>query len=143
MKSKIKRIGFDLDGVVIDKPPIIPKRLLEAIYRGNTDSKKLVYRFPTNSAEIKLRQLSHHPILRPPIKEQVHLIQQLHKSRKYKMFAVTSRYSFLKKRTKQWLDYYNLNRFFERIFINETDQQPHLFKESAIRRLNLDIFIVN
>ena len=141
MKSKIKRIGFDLDGVIIDKPPIIPRRLLEAIYRGNTNTKKLVYRFPKSALEIKIRQLSHHPVLRPLIKEQIDLIQKLHKSKRFKMFAVTSRYSFLKERTCEWFSYYDLNGLFEKIYINEKDQQPHVFKEKVIKKLKLDIFI--
>lgn len=142
MARKIKRIGFDLDGVVVDKPPFIPGWFVEFIYRGYYDPKKeLSYRYPTHQLEVLLRQISHHPIFRPPIKQQVEMIKKLHDSKKYKMFGVTSRYSFLKKRTKQWFAYHRMNGFFEKIYINENNEQPHLFKEKVIKKLGLDIFI--
>jgi len=138
--SKKVRIGFDLDGVIIDKPPFIPHSIMEKLVREH-DHKKLSYRYPTSSFERKIRFWSHHPLLRPPIKKNIRLIKELYKSKNYKLFVVSSRYSFLEERTRQWFRFYKLRKFFEKVYINLEDAQPHLFKEEMIKRLKLDVFI--
>ena len=106
MKSRKKiKIGFDLDGVIIDKPPIVPRFLLEKLVRQNMN-KHLAYRYPSSEIERQIRILSHHPIFRPPIQKNVSIIKQLYKSKDYKLYVVSSRYSFLKKRTEQWKCFY-------------------------------------
>jgi hypothetical protein len=65
-KEKIK-IGFDLDGVIIGKPPFMPKYLMERLVRKKGYG--LVYRFPKSKIEKYIRWLSHFPLLRPPIKK--------------------------------------------------------------------------
>ncbi len=140
-KKKLIRIGFDLDGVIIDKPPLVPKFLLEMLVRKNSKNRKLAYRYPASRLEKTIRVLSHHPLFRPPIEENVKIIKELYKSKKYKIFVVSSRYSFLEKRTREWFKFYHLGGFFEKIYINSNDEQPHLFKERMIKELKLDLFI--
>ena len=93
------RIGFDLDGVIIGKPFFVPQIVMEKLVRAKVDH-QLAYRFPENRLERLVRYLSHHPILRPPIRENIKLIKELYRSDKYELFVVSSRYSFLEGRTK-------------------------------------------
>jgi uncharacterized HAD superfamily protein len=139
-KGKIKKIGFDLDGVIINKPPFIPAFLMEFLVRAH-NNKDLSYRFPKTKLEKLVRWVSHHPIFRPPIKKNINLIHELYKNKNYELYVVSSRYSFLDKRTKQWFDYYCLDGLFKKIHINLKNEQPHLFKEGMIKKLNLDVFI--
>ncbi|OGM13821.1 hypothetical protein A3A76_04900 [Candidatus Woesebacteria bacterium RIFCSPLOWO2_01_FULL_39_23] len=140
MVKKNIRIGFDLDGVIIGKPPFIPNYIMEKLVRNPT-GKKLGYRYPKYSIERKIRILSHYPLFRPPIRNNINLIKELYKSNAYTLYVVSSRYSFLKSRTRQWFGYYKLRRFFKEIYINDFDEQPHLFKERMIKRLGLHVFI--
>ncbi len=140
MKQRILRIGFDLDGVIINKPPFIPQFLMEKLVVAEKN-KKLVYRFPDTKLEKLLRWLSHHPLLRPPISKNIKLIHELYKSQDYELYVVSSRYSFLEGRTKQWFRHYKLRGLFKKIYINLEDEQPHLFKEKMIGKLNLNVFI--
>jgi glycosyltransferase involved in cell wall biosynthesis len=142
MKSKggIIKIGIDLDGVIIGKPPLIPRRLIEWLYRSSTN-KKLSYRFPNTKVEVFIRWLSHHPLFRPPIKKNLKFIRELSKDKKYKLYAISSRYSFLQERTRQWFENYSLNGVFEQIFLNIKDEQPHLFKERVLKKLKPQMFI--
>lgn len=139
MQKRI-RIGFDLDGVVIDKPFFVPQILLERLVRKKTDH-QLLYRYPQSSIERQIRIASHHPILRPPITKNINLIKELYKSKKYTLYVISSRYNFLEQRTKEWFKYYKLRKFFKDIHINLDNEQPHLFKERMIKKLKLSVFI--
>lgn len=138
--NKKIRIGFDLDGVIIGKPPFIPQFILEALVREHKN-KTLSYRYPRSRFERVIRVASHYPPLRPPIRKNIKIIKELYKSKNYKIFVVSSRYSFLEKRTFEWFKFYKLRNFFEEIYININDEQPHLFKEKMIKKLRLNVFI--
>jgi hypothetical protein len=137
-KKKI-RIGFDLDGVIIGKPPFVPKFMMEALVRKKDHG--LAYRFPKTKFERWIRWLSHYPVFRPPIKKNIRLIHELFKSRDYELFVVSSRYSFLEGRTGEWFKYYELRALFKEIYINLDNIQPHLYKEKMIKKLKLNVFI--
>jgi len=139
MTKKIK-IAFDLDGVIIDKPPFISKRLLERLFRGKKE-KKLHYRFPKSKLEIFIRKLSHFYLFRPPIKENIKFIKKLAKNKKYELYVVSGRYSFLRPETDIWLKKCGLVGVFKEIYINGKDEQPHLFKERKLEEVKADIFI--
>jgi uncharacterized HAD superfamily protein len=134
------RIGFDLDGVIIGKPPFIPQFLLEALVREHKN-RHLSYRFPDSNLERMVRVASHYPLLRPPIRKNIKIIKELNKSNNYSLYVVSSRYSFLEDRTKQWFRFYRLRKFFKEIHTNLKDEQPHLYKEKMIKKLKLNVFI--
>lgn len=138
-QSKKIRIGFDLDGVLVDKPPFIPKRLLEFLYRGKLNH-KISYRFPKTQLEIFVRKLSHLPFLRGPIKKNLETIRKLYKNKNVDLYVISGRYSFLKERTDKWMKYYNTEKLFKQVYINELDSQPHIFKKSLVSKLKLDYY---
>ena len=51
-----KKIGFDLDGVIVAGPPFVPKSFLERCFRGGQDSQSLNCYFPYSAWEQKLRR---------------------------------------------------------------------------------------
>lgn len=139
MGKKIK-IAFDLDGIIIDKPPLIPKKLLEWLFRGSGRA-GLHYRFPTTKFEQWIRKLSHFWLFRPPIKKNIEFIKKLAKNSKYELYIISGRYSFLEKETKKWLEKRGIDGVFKKVFINLSDKQPHLFKEEKLREIKADIFV--
>ena len=138
MDNQIK-IGFDLDGVIIDKPPLISKGLLEWLVRSH-QNKKLAYRYPPLPERL-VRWLSHHPLLRPAIKENLEFIKKIAKNKKYKLYLISGRYSFLAGRTQQWLKKYQIYNLFEGVFINLKNEQPYLFKTKKIKELKINLYI--
>ena len=138
-KDKPLRLGFDLDGVLIGKPFFIPQSWLEYLFRGKRQ-KKLHYRYPKTKLEIWIRKFSHFYLFRPPLKENIENIKQIQQKRSCWLYVVSGRYSFLEKETKIWLKKRNLEDVFIKVFINLNDEQPHLFKEKTIKKLNLDYF---
>src|SRR4030042_4295927 len=139
MGMKKIKIGFDLDGVIIGKPPFVPKYLMEILVRKRDHG--LAYRYPESKIERWIRRLSHLPLLRPPIKKNIKLIHELYKSKNYELYVVSSRYSFLEGRTNEWFRYYRLRDLFKEIYINLKNEQPHLYNEKMIKKLKLNVFI--
>lgn len=136
--KKIVKVGFDLDGVLANKPPLIPKSLLERLFKGK-EKNGLYYRYPRLKLEIWLRKFSHFYLFRPPIRSNINFAKKL-KKRGYKLYLISSRYSFLEKETKAWLKKRGLSNVFEKIFLNLDDEQPHLFKTKVLKKLNLDYY---
>jgi len=139
-KEKIVRIGFDLDGVIIDKPPFFPQKLIEWLVRSHKN-KHLAYRYPKTGLERIVRWISHHPVFRPPIRKNVELLRELSKNENYELYVVSGRYGFLDSRTKQWFRANNLNGLFRDVYINTENKQPHLFKEEIVKTLKLNYFV--
>ena len=141
------RIGFDFDKVFIDYPPMLPYFIIDFLYKGTSVFKKsgmkaeeLHYRYPGNM-EQKIRVLSHHPTLRKPIKNNITFLKKISVKKNYQTFLISSRFSFLKKRTEIILKKYKLDKCFDGIFFNFNDQQPHIFKEMTIKKLKIDAYV--
>ena len=137
MLSK-QKIGFDLDGVFIGSPPFIPKKLIEALYKKSSNN--LSYRIP-GKIEQKIRLASHLPLLRPAIQKNVNLLAKLFKSKNISLILVSSRFSFLKKRTEQWGEQNKIHNSFAKTFFNDKNEQPHLFKNRIIKAEKIEKFI--
>lgn len=128
-----------MDGVIVGKPFFVPKRLLEWLVRGHSNSQKK-YRFPNLKAEIWLRKTSHHWLFRPPLKKNLAIIKKLSRKKDFELYIVSSRYSFLKKRTEQWFKKHKIEKIIKEAYLNFKDEQPHLFKEKIVKNLSLDYF---
>ncbi len=139
MTGKVK-IVLDLDGVIVDKPPLIPKPWLDWLFRGNSGN-QLNYRFPKTKIEQAVRKLSHFYLFRPPIKENIAFVKQISQKPGYELYIVSGRYSFLKPETENWLAKRKINHLFKKVYLNSTNEQPHLFKEKKLKELKADIFV--
>jgi len=131
-------IGFDLDEVFINTPPLIPKPIIARLYKKRDDG-KLIYRIPNKYEQI-FRQLTHLPLFRPPMRENFQILNDLI-CKKNKLYLISSRFRFLEKRTSHIIKEYNLNKIFNGMYFNYSNQQPHVFKSKIIRNLKLDYYI--
>jgi uncharacterized HAD superfamily protein len=139
VKKKLK-VGFDLDGVIIDKPFFVPKSIIEYLYRAHNGNHKK-YRVPTCQLEILVRKLSHHWAFRLPLKKNLEQVKKIAQQPNIDAYIISGRYNFLENRTKQWFNVHHLNGLFKKVFINMSNDQPHLFKEKMIKKLSLDYFV--
>ncbi|OGM27689.1 hypothetical protein A3D00_00335 [Candidatus Woesebacteria bacterium RIFCSPHIGHO2_02_FULL_38_9] len=138
-KKRIIRIGFDLDGVFIDKPPLIPGKVIEWLYRSHSN-RQLSYRYPKTRLERLIRRISHYYKFRPPIKQNLDFIKKLSKDEGYELYVISGRYAFLEKRTQIWFKINGLDRTFREVNINLKNEQPHVFKEKMLKKLKPDIY---
>lgn len=135
--NKGDRVGFDLDGIFIDSPPIVPKKIVEFLYKKS--NKTLYYRIP-GGFEKKIRILSHHPLLRPPIRDNINALSDID-HRGALTILISSRFSFLKRRTDQLMRRYELETLFKKIHFNSQDEQPHIFKDRIIKQEKIGKFV--
>lgn len=139
-------IGFDFDKIFIDTPPFIPNILVDFLYKGGSYFKRgnkkghLHYRYP-NSLEQKIRIFSHIPIFRPPLHDNIAALRKLRKENKAKIYLISSRFGFLKKRTQIIIEKYRLDQYFDGTYFNYENKQPHLFKEETIKKLGIEKYV--
>lgn len=132
------RIGFDLDRVFINYPPFLSARLIDKIYKLKENG-ELLYRFPSKPEQL-LRISSHHYFFRPAIQKNIAILKKLdHENNK--LFLISSRFGFLKNRTDSIMKKYGLSQYFDGIYFNFKNKQPHEFKNEIIKKLNLDTYI--
>jgi hypothetical protein len=132
-------IGFDLDKIFINFPPLIPAKIIEVINKDNRNH-GLKYRIPSKF-EQNIRIASHNPILRSPITENLDYIKNPNLINKNKYFLISGRFNFLKGRTDNFIKQYGLEKVFKAMYFNYKNEQPHQFKETVIKKLNLDRFV--
>jgi hypothetical protein len=132
------KIGFDLDGIFIDTPPLISRKLLERFYKAKSKN-KLLYRIPSYPEQL-FRKTTHLPFLRPPIEQNIAFLRSLSK-KGHQLYLITSRYSFLEKETRRFLKTHGLDKAFDTVYLNTKNEQAHLFKNNIIKSLKLDMHI--
>jgi hypothetical protein len=132
-------IGFDLDNIFINTPPIVPGEIIEWLYKEKSNG-YLRYRIPSKLEQI-IRIISHHPLFRPPIHANLNYLRSLGKTKKDKYYLVSSRFSFLENRTNDLIKQHQLDKIFTAMYFNYSNDQPHEFKNKMIKKLNLDIFV--
>lgn len=132
-------IGFDLDRIFINLPPFVPEKIIDLFYKGKTKN-ELNYRLPTRLEQI-IRIFSHHHFFRSPITKNMTLIKNLSLANKNKYYLVSSRFSFLKEKTTDLINRYNLDKMFNAMYFNYENRQPHHFKDEILKKLNLDIYV--
>lgn len=132
-------IGFDLDRIFINTPPIIPKKIIEWLYKGR-DNGLLEYRIPSKLEQI-IRIISHHPLLRQPISENIEFMKKLVKENNHAYYLISSRFGFLKKTTEKLVRKHGIGKMFRSLHFNYANEQPHLFKCKLIQKLKIDQYI--
>lgn len=139
-------VGFDFDKVLINYPPFIPYKFVDFLYKGksvfdkNSNQKTLEYRFP-GIIEQKIRIFSHFSFFRQPIEKNIRVLKKISDNKKNKTYLISSRFGFLKKRTDALIEKNNLKKYFNGVYFNYENKQPHIFKEQIIRKLKIDIYI--
>ncbi len=140
-------VGFDFDKVFIDYPPFVPYSLIDLLYKGKSfflknlgKNSTMHYRFP-GELEQKIRIASHFYLMRPPIKRNIEALKKISSNKKNKTYLVSSRFGFLKDRTEAVLKKYKLKNYFNEVYFNYNNEQPHIFKERIIKELKIDTYI--
>lgn len=131
-------IGFDLDKVFIDYPPFIPDNIIDKMYKKKSNG-TLLYRIP-GKAEQMIRHISHHPFLRPPIKENLLFLEKFAKT-EHNLFLISSRFGFLQARTNDLIKKQGFDKIFKGLYFNYQNNQPHFFKDMVIKKLHINKYI--
>jgi hypothetical protein len=131
-------IGFDLDKVFVDYPPFVPDTIINKLYKKKSNG-ILLYRIP-GKMEQTIRHLSHHPILRPMIKNNLEFLREFSKTNN-DLFLISSRFGFLRQRTNDLVKKEGFEKLFKGLYFNYENQQPHFFKDTIIKQLKIEKYI--
>lgn len=132
-------VGFDLDRVFIDYPPLIPHSLIDRLYKSKVNG-KLFYRIPSRG-EKWLRLLTHHSFFRPPIVRNIAYLKELAANKRHKHYLISSRFGFLKNKTEELVRKHQLDELFDALHFNYNNKQPHLFKNEIIKKLRIERYV--
>lgn len=137
--NKPLRVGFDLDGVLLYNPVRIVRPLVAFVKNLFLHKSKLSFYYPKTPLEKLFWTFVHRSSLfvAPGFEE----IRNLTKNKKIIPYLVSSRFSFLKDDFEVWLEKTKAESFFSACYHNTQDEQPHLFKEKMVKKLELDIFV--
>ncbi len=131
-------IGFDLDKIFINSPPFIPDNILQRMYR-KVDHDQLRFRIPSKPEQF-LRICIHLPPFRQPIVENILFLRTFPK-KNHKLYLISSRFGFLKKITNNLIKRHKLDQIFDEMYFNFADEQPHIFKDSMVKKLKLHRYV--
>jgi len=133
------RVGFDMDGVLLYNPARIIRPFMSTVKHFFLPKKQLHFYYPKTSIEKWLFKLAHKSSIynAPGIEEIKTLVDQ----GKIEAYLITARYNFLGVSVGRWVKKNRLEKTFSGIFFNKYDEEPHLFKEKMIRKLQLDIYV--
>ena len=139
MKNKVLKVGFDLDGVLLYNPVRIFRPIIYFIKKYILKRKTNQFYYPKNKLEQLIWLFLHKSSLfpAPGVKE----IKQLIKEKKIKAYVISARYESLKEDFLFWKKKIDPENLFSSWYYNEKNDQPHIYKEKMIKKLNLDIFV--
>lgn len=137
--NKKVNIGVDLDGVVAQHSLggfwVLMRRMKESLLLSSNSH----YYYPSTKIErLAWCQINRSRI---PFTQDKKVISEIANYKKAELYLITSRFKFLEDLTHEWLGYYGLGKLFKTIQINVNDEDPYIYKENAIRKFKLDIFV--
>jgi hypothetical protein len=139
MKNKVLKVGFDLDGVLLYNPARIFRPIIYFIKKYILKRQTNQFYYPKNKLEQFIWFFLHKSSLFPA--KGIDEIKQLIKEKKIKVYVISARYESLKEDFLFWKKKIDPENLFSSWYYNEKNDQPHLYKEKMIKKLNLDIFV--
>lgn len=138
MKKQI-RVGFDLDGVLLYNPVRIIRPIMVFVkkYILKRDLNKFYY--PKNKFEKSVWWFLHKSSLWPA--PGIQSLKKLIKEKKIKAYIISARYESLESDFKKWTKIIDPKKQFSGYFFNDKNEQPQLFKEKMIKKLELNCFV--
>ena len=139
MAIRTMRVGFDFDGVIAYNPLRVLRMPAMAIRRLIMPNHQLRFPVPKEKTWRFLWNIAHETSFFPAYGFSE--LRKLLEEKKIEGYIVTGRYSFLEKSLHNWLKKHGVEGLFKEIHLNKKNEQPHLFKERMLQKLNLDYFV--
>lgn len=134
------RVGFDLDGVILSNPSRVLRGLIARSKQAHLfPRQELEFYHPNSALERWLWLLVHKSSFR--LAAGFAELEQLAAGGRLELYVVSARFACLQSDTKRWIQIINRKGIFRKLYFNDKDEQPHLFKERMIKQLQLDYFV--
>ena len=139
--QKMIRIGFDLDGVLLDNPSRVFRSLISRSKKAHLFPRKELEFYHPNSAWEKFLWTMVHKSSFKLAKGFAQLESLALEQTNLQIYVISARFACLKKDTCQWQKIINQKHIFQGMYFNDQDEQPHLFKKRMVQELALDYFV--
>ena len=134
------KVAFDLDGVLLDNPTRSGRGLISFTKKAHLLSRKqLEFYHPHSPLTEGLWRVLHWTSFR--VDRAFPQLVKLVKEQRLEAYIVSGRFACLNANTQHWLKKMQAQQVFKGVYINDQDQQPHLFKEKMIKQLQVDYFV--
>ncbi|KUK83981.1 MAG: hypothetical protein XD98_0203 [Microgenomates bacterium 39_6] len=141
MKQKPLKVGFDMDGVLLYNPARIARPLISLVKRKLRiiDRDELEFFVPKPGFQQVTWDFVHKSscFIAPGFDE----IVKLKEEGLIEPYLITARFAHLEKDFNRWMKKMKADSVFVEYMMNYQDEQPHLFKEKMIKKLELDFFV--
>lgn len=137
--TKIIKVGFDFDGVLYYNLTRCIRPLIFFVKKYLLKKRTDTFYVPKNRFKQKLLNFYFNTTSYKPNIGFLDFLE-LTKNKKYQIYIITGRLSFLSKKFNQVILKYKLKDKVP-IFQNSKNEQPHLFKKRLIRELELDYYV--
>lgn len=138
-RTRPLKVGFDLDGVLLYNPARIVRPIIVAIKRLFIKKRVKTFMVPKTRLQKLIWEVFHLSSLfiAPGFDE----IKKLVDDGKIDAYLITARYSFLEDSVKQFITRVDGDKIFTKWYANTKDDQPHMYKDALMKKLDLDVFI--
>jgi hypothetical protein len=141
MNNKALKVGFDLDGVLLYNPARVVRPIIALMKKKKVilQREQLEFYVPEPGLGQFFWELLHKSSmwLAPGFDQ----IEKLKQQGLIEPYLITGRFGHLRDDYLKWKEKMNSDQIFVKSFMNDRDEQPHLFKERLIKELKLDYFI--
>jgi hypothetical protein len=136
---RIIRVGLDFDGVVAYNPFRIIRAPISFFKQNVLGIKTLHFFVPKYWWQKVLWLVVHESSVFPA--NGVKLLRALAADKRFEFYLITARFDCLKANTLRWIKKQGLDNVFKEILINESYEQPHIFKKRIVKEKKLDYYI--
>lgn len=138
-RTKILRVGFDLDGVLLYNPARIARPIIVFLKKLFLPSEQNKFHLPKNKIQKIIWLILHKSsfIIAPGFQE----IKDLIKNKKIQAYIISARYESLKSDFYKWLKIMEADKYFLDSLYNSNNEQPYIFKAKTLNKLKIDYFI--
>lgn len=137
--SRPLKVGFDLDGVLLYNPARIARLPVTLFKHAFFKKRSKKFIIPKNPLSKFIWKVAHWTSLF--IAPGFNQVERMVKNGKIEAYIISGRYGFLGTDFQRWVKKLNKKAIFTEIHYNKNNEQPHLYKEKVIKKLNLDVFI--
>lgn len=138
-KRRTPKVGFDLDGVILYNPTRVARPIISTIKKVFFPRKKSTFYVPQSNISRGIWNVFHASSLF--IESGYEHAKKLLKNGDIEGYIVTARYGFLQDDFDKWKVRLEADEHFAASYSNQKDEQPHVYKQRMIEKLDLDYFI--
>lgn len=139
MKKQILKVGFDLDGVLLYNPARIARPVIVFLKKVFFKKEADKFHYPKTKIQKLIWLMLHKIVFGPTLGYDK--LKKFIQSKKIKAYIITGRNESLENDFKSWMKKLETDKYFSGSYFNNENEQPYLFKEKMIKKLNLDIYV--